>query len=135
MQHKNFSAFSAHIARIAGRPRTFIVVCLLVVIWFITGPFFSFSDTWQLVLNTSTNIITFLMVFIIQNTQNRDSEALQIKVDELILVNKHAHKALLDLEELTQEQLNHIKARYEKLAREARADLAHEKIDANTPKV
>ena len=125
--HKGFSAFSGHIARVAGRPSTFLTVCSLVLLWFITGPFFSFSDTWQLVLNTSTNIITFLMVFIIQGAQNRDSEALQIKVDELILVNKDAHKALLDLEELTQEQLSHIKAKYEKLAREARAESAQEK--------
>lgn len=133
--NKSFSAFSGYISRVAGRSSTFIVACGLVFLWFTTGPIFSFSDTWQLVLNTATNIVTFLMVFIIQNTQNRDSEALQIKVDELIVVNKHAHKALLDLEELTQDQLNHIKARYEKLAREARAELAHEKMDAKIPKV
>lgn len=133
--HKGFTAFSGYLSRFAGRPSTFFIVCALVLLWFSTGPFFSFTDTWQLVLNTSTNIVTFLMVFIIQNTQNRDSEALQIKVDELILVNKDAHKALLDLEELTQEQLNHIKARYEKLAKEARAKLAREKNDNKTPKV
>ena len=133
--HKGFSAFSGYISRVAGRPRTFIIVICFVFLWFITGPLFSFSDTWQLVLNTVTNIVTFLMVFIIQNTQNRDTDALQIKIDELIRTQKGAHKALLDLEELSQEQLATIREKYEQLAREARAELAHGKKDTKTPKI
>lgn len=98
-------------------------------------PFFSFSDTWQLVINTSTTIITFLMVFIIQNTQNRDGEAMQIKLDEIIRSHRGAHNVLLDLEELTPEQLDLIKNRYEKLARKARKDLKQGKTDTKNAKV
>jgi low affinity Fe/Cu permease len=119
----NFSTFARFTSQIAGRPSTFIIACFLVISWFITGPFFSFSNTWQLFLNTVTNIVTFLMVFIIQNTQNRDGEAVQIKLDELLRSHKSARNALLDLEELSQDQLDKIKARYEKLAEIGRADL------------
>jgi low affinity Fe/Cu permease len=126
----NFSNFARVTAQVAGRSSAFSIACCFVFLWFITGPFFSFSDTWQLVLNTITNIVTFLMVFIIQNTQNRDGEAIQIKLDELIRSHKGAHNALLNLEELSQDQLEHIKAKYEKLAREARADL---KDDSRKP--
>jgi low affinity Fe/Cu permease len=124
MNHKyTFSNFSRLSAKLAGRSSTFIIACFLILIWLITGPLFSFSDTWQLVINTSTTIVTFLMVFLIQNTQNRDGEAIQIKLDELIRSHKGAHDALLDLEELTQEQLDRIKTKYEKLAKIGRADL------------
>jgi len=98
-----------------------------VVVWAITGPLFGFSDTWQLVINTGTTIVTFLMVFLIQNTQNRDSEAVHVKLDELIRANEAAHNALLDLEDLDESELDRIRADYEKLAETARAAL--EEVD------
>jgi len=97
------------------------------------GPIFKFSDTWQLIINTSTTIITFLMVFLIQNTQNRDAEAIQIKLDELIRVTKGAHTVLLDLEELDDKHLMKIKACYEEIAMESRAALKRGKKDTGTP--
>lgn len=95
----------------------------IILVWAITGPIFDFSDTWQLVINTGTTIITFLMVFLIQNTQNRDTEALQIKLDELIRSMSNAKNALLDLEELDDEELERIREDYLKLAESARAKL------------
>ena len=93
------------------------------MVWAATGPIFEFSDTWQLVINTSTTIITFLMVFLIQNTQNRDSVATQLKLDELIRTMNGAHNRLLDIEELSDEDLARIRARFEALARESRENL------------
>jgi low affinity Fe/Cu permease len=93
------------------------------VAWAVTGPLFGFSDTWQLVINTGTTIITFLMVFLIQSTQNRDSEAMQVKLDELIRATHGAQNALLDLEELEEEELDRIKAGYEEMAERARGQL------------
>jgi low affinity Fe/Cu permease len=110
-------------SRAAGRPVTFTIAVAIIVIWAITGPIFQFSDTWQLVINTSTTIITFLMVFLIQNTQNRDTEALQIKIDELIRAVENAHNALLDLEELDEDQLDLVRKDYLKLAKKARQGL------------
>src|SRR5574337_853143 len=110
-------------ARISGRATTFILALGVIVAWIITGPIFHFSDTWQLVINTATTIVTFLMVFLIQNTQNRDTEAIQIKLDELIRATKGAHNALLDLEEMEEQQLDQFRCRYEMLAREARGEL------------
>ena len=95
----------------------------IIVVWAITGPIFGFSDTWQLVINTGTTIITFLMVFLIQSTQNRDSEAMQVKLDELIHVMKGAQNALLDLEELEEEELDRIRAGYQRIAEQARGEL------------
>jgi low affinity Fe/Cu permease len=97
--------------------------CSVIVVWGITGPIFGFSDTWQLVINTGTTIITFLMVFLIQNTQNRDSEAMQVKLDELIRATQGAQNALLDLEELEEDELDRIKAGYEEIAEQARGEL------------
>jgi low affinity Fe/Cu permease len=118
-----FTRFAKAASRTTGRPATFIVAALVIMLWAVTGPLFHFSDTWQLVINTSTTIVTFLMVFLIQNTQNRDTEALQIKLDELIRAIESAHNALLDLEELDDEQLDSIRADYEALARKARGEL------------
>lgn len=101
--------------------------------WLLTGPIFAFSDTWQLVINTGTTIITFLMVFLIQNTQNRDTEAIQVKLDELIRATQGAHNALLDLEELEEEKLDAFRARYQALAAAARADLGRGNQDTGTP--
>lgn len=120
---KHFSNFARIVARASGQPTAFVCACAVVVLWFISGSFFEFSDTWQLFINTGTTIITFFMVFLIQNTQNRDGEAIQIKLDELIRSHQGAHNALLDLEELTEEQLQQIKDRYEKLAEIARQEL------------
>lgn len=108
---------------------------LIIVIWAITGPLFGFSDTWQLVINTGTTIITFLMVFLIQNTQNRDTEALQIKLDELIRAMNGAHNALLDLEELDEKELDRIRETYRKLAQKAREDIKKGKLDTDVPDV
>ena len=105
-------------AKISGRPPAFDIAMILVVIWWITGPIFDFSDTWQLVINTAT-IITFLMVFLIQHTQNRDTDALKLKPDELLRAAEGANTALLDLEELKEEELEILHTRYAKLAREA----------------
>jgi|SRR5689334_4541999 len=114
-------------SRAAGKPITFMIAIIIILVWAITGPIFKFSDTWQLVINTSTTIITFLMVFLIQNTQNRDTEAIQIKLDELIRAVESAHNALLDLEELDDEELDAIRKDYLDLAKKARTELQSRK--------
>ena len=121
------------IAHLSGRPGAFLLATALIVVWLITGPIFGFSDTWQLVINTGTTIITFLMVFLIQNTQNRDTAAIQLKLDELIRATKGAHNAVLDLEELDERSLEEFRGRYETLARLARARLAEGEEDTDTP--
>jgi low affinity Fe/Cu permease len=118
-----FNRFARWTSRTTGHPVAFVAAVLIIVVWVVTGPLFGFSDTWQLVINTSTTIVTFLMVFLIQNTQNRESEATHLKLDELIRVANGAHNGLLDLEELTEKDLERIKARYEELARKSREDL------------
>src|SRR5436309_13765904 len=117
-----FTRFAKWTSHAAGHPATFVTAVLIILVWALSGPVFGFSDTWQLVINTGTTIITFLMVFLIQNTQNRDSAAMQLKLDELIRAINGAHNALLDLEELTQGDLDRMRARYETLARHARED-------------
>ncbi|MDB6167900.1 MAG: low affinity iron permease family protein [Verrucomicrobia bacterium] len=119
-KHTGFGSFARSTSNYAGKPATFVVAVLLILGWAVTGPLFHFSDTWQLVINTSTTIITFLMVFLIQNSQNRDSEALHIKLDELIQKIDAADNSLLDLEELEGEELDQIRSRYLKVARQAR---------------
>ncbi|MBX9804292.1 MAG: low affinity iron permease family protein [Alphaproteobacteria bacterium] len=130
-----FAKFSHYISTLSGRPSAAILASTMVLLWLITGPYYGYSDTWQLVMNTTSSIVTFIMVFLIQNTQNRDSNALQIKLDELIRAHEGAHNALLDLEELTQEQLDAIKEKYEHLAKVARADLKHGLSDTETSAV
>ena len=115
-----FTRFAKWTSKFTGRPVTFVCAVLVILVWGITGPIFGFSDTWQLVINTGTTIVTFLMVFLIQNTQNRDTEALQVKLDELIRCMEGAHNALLDLEELDEKELDRIRDEYEGLARTAR---------------
>lgn len=122
-----FTRFAKGTARATGRPVTFSLAVAALLVWAVTGPIFQFSDTWQLVINTGTTIVTFLMVFLIQNTQNRDSEALHVKLDELIRATKGAHNALLDLEELEEEELDRIRADYEALAQKARGVISRRK--------
>jgi low affinity Fe/Cu permease len=130
-----FSYLARRIAVVSGRPATFLVALLAVLIWGASGPLFGYSDTWQLVINTSTTIITFLMVFVIQNTQNRDTEAMQIKLDELIRATQGAHNALLDLEELDEERLDQYRRKYEQLAAAARERLSSGRLDTGSPDV
>jgi low affinity Fe/Cu permease len=115
-----FTRFAKWAARATGKPATFIGAALLIVVWAITGPLFDFSDTWQLVINTGTTIITFLMVFLIQNTQNRDTEAMHIKLDELIRAVETAQNTMMNLEQLDEKELDEIRAEYEKMAEKAR---------------
>jgi low affinity Fe/Cu permease len=118
-----FARFARSVARLAGRPATFVTAVIVIAAWAISGPLFGFSDTWQLVINTATTIITFLMVFLIQNTQNRDAEAIHVKLDELIRASVHAHNSLIDLEELSDEELERVVATYQDIARRAREEL------------
>ena len=113
----------------------FVLAGIFIVVWLVTGPIFHYSDTWQLVVNTATTIITFLMVFLIQNTQNRDSEAVQLKLDELLRSTHGAHNALLEIEELSEEELDEIKRCYTALAKKAVEDLRTGKTDIGTPDV
>ena len=124
----SFARFAKATARQSGHPVTFALAVLVIFVWAVTGPIFNFSDTWQLVINTGTTIVTFLMVFLIQNTQNRDSVAMQIKLDELLRAVKGAHTALADLEDLTEEELEEFKAHYVKLAEEAKVALQRQGV-------
>lgn len=117
-----YAQFTKATARFCGRPIVFVLAVGTILTWIVTGPMFGFSDTWQLVINTATTIITFLMVFLIQSSQNRDTEAIQIKLDELIRATQGAHNALLDLEELEETELDRFRSRYESLARSARSN-------------
>jgi low affinity Fe/Cu permease len=136
LQHGGgFSSFARKIAYLSGQPATFVTAVLVIVGWASMGPVFHFSDTWQLVINTSTTIITFLMVFLIQNTQNRDSQAMQLKLDELIRAFEGAHTALIDLEELTDEEIVEIRNRYLKLASKGRSALRSGKTDTVVPPI
>lgn len=119
-----FKRFSTAASRATGRPATFALAVGTVIVWAVSGPLFRFSDTWQLVINTGTTIVTFLMVFLIQNTQNRDSAAMHIKMDEVIRALGGAHNAVLDLEELGDEELEKVRQRYEAIAKDARNGIA-----------
>ena len=129
MKKNIFLTFSNWVAHITGQPLTFALAFLIILAWGITGPMFNFSDTWQLAINTSTTIVTFLMVFLIQSTQNRDTRAIQLKLDELIRVNDKAHNALLDIEELSENDLEKIRRTYQKMAGIARKNLREGKGD------
>ena len=129
----HFSRFARWAALLLGNPVAFMVAVVIIVIWAMTGPLFHFSDTWQLIINTSTTIVTFLMVFLIQNTQNRDSEATQLKLDELIRAVEGAHNGLLDIEEMTEKDLKRLRAHYAKLASAAREDLRQDGPDTGRP--
>jgi low affinity Fe/Cu permease len=141
-----FSRAAQWTAQQCGRPTTFIAACLVILVWAACGPVFHYSDTWQLIINTGTTIITFLMVFLIQNTQNRDMAALHLKLDELIRANEGARNKLLTLEDMTDTELEKVKTTFTKIAdsapeqellREAVEDLeaAREEIEGATDKV
>ena len=131
--NKIFSYLAKWTAHVARRSTTFVLAVLVILVWLVTGPIFHFSDTWQLIINTGTTIITFLMVFLIQNTQNRDTEALQLKLDELIRNTQGAHNALLEIEELEQEDLDAIKQHFHRLAEQAREELKRGRKDTGVP--
>ncbi len=128
-----YSKFAKAAAHFCGKPLVFVIAVAIIVMWIITGPIFGFSDTWQLVINTGTTIITFLMVFLIQNTQNRDTQAIQVKLDELIRATQGAHNALLDLEELEEDTLDAFRAKYQALASAARAHIDKGDLDTDSP--
>lgn len=120
---KLFTRLASAASTAAGRPAAFVLAAMVVVVWAISGPIFQYSDTWQLVINTGTTIVTFLMVFLIQNAQNRDTKALQIKIDEILYSLKDAHNALLDLEELEDDELEKRRKKYCEVAKAARETL------------
>ena len=127
-----FTRFAKKTAQLAGRPVAFGLAIATIVLWLAAGPLFGLSDTWQLVINTGTTIVTFLMVFLIQNTQNRDTAAIQIKLDELIRVTK-GHNALMDLEELDDDELERFRRKYERLASKARKRMDEGTDDTGSP--
>lgn len=127
-----FTRFAKATARVSGRPATFALAVVVILVWAVTGPVFGFSDTWQLIINTGTTIVTFLMVFLIQNTQNRDTEALQVKLDELIRVTQGAHNELIGLEEGGEEDLARLREQYAKLAAAAKSNAA-DGVSADDP--
>jgi low affinity Fe/Cu permease len=130
-----FSGLARRLSTLSGRPAAFGLAAGLVAAWALSGPLFGYSDTWQLVINTTTTVITFLMVFVIQNTQNRDTAAIQIKLDELIRATEGAHNAVLDLERLDEEELASYLERYEELAAMARQKLRSGRLDTDAPEI
>ena len=130
-----FGRFAKSTSRAAGRPTVFMLAMGVVLLWAATGPLFGYSDTWQLVINTGTTVVTFLMVFLIQATQNRDSEALQLKIDELLRATQGAHNALLDLEEIDEDRMDRIRKRYADLAEQARQAKKRGIPDTDSPSV
>lgn len=131
-KHSLFDRFAHWASWATGRPAAFMLAALIIVVWGVTGPLFQYSDTWQLVINTGTTIITFLMVFLIQNTQNRDTAAMQLKLDELIRATMGAHNALINLEGLDDKELQHVRENYERLAEMARTKREHGEPDTAT---
>ncbi len=130
-----FARLANRTSETSGHPLAFLISVIVIVLWLASGPFFHFSDTWQLIINTATTIVTFLMVFLIQNAQNRAAYAVQIKLDELIRALDGAHNALLDLEELTDEEIARLRGRYSELARAARAEIRRGRSDTGRPDV
>jgi low affinity Fe/Cu permease len=131
----SFSSFARWLSIWSGRPPVFAVATISVVVWAFTGPIFHYSDTWQLVINTSTSVITFLMVFLIQSSQNRDTEAIQLKLDELIRATQGAHNALLSLEKLDEKTIAKYREAYSNLADQSREKLTNGQQDVGCPEV
>lgn len=130
-----FTICASRIANWTGSPHAFVLALSTIIVWGISGPIFGYSDTWQLIINTGTTIVTFLMVFLIQNSQNRDTSALHLKLDELIRATKGAHTVLLDIEEMDDKELNAMRQKYEDIAAEARKRLDAGKKDTNIPDI
>jgi low affinity Fe/Cu permease len=130
-----FSRLASRTAHLAGHPATFVTAVTAILAWAASGPAFGFSDTWQLVVNTATTVVTFLMVFLIQNTQTRDTQAMHLKLDELIRSQRGAHTALLDLEELSLHELEQFRAKYHQLAEQAREQLRRGRKDTGSPDI
>jgi low affinity Fe/Cu permease len=130
-----FGRLARWISRRAGHPQTFVIAVLLVIIWAVSGPIFDFNTTWQLIINTATTIATFLMVFLIQNTQNRDTDALHLKLDELIRATKGAHNTMLGIEQAAEKELEELKETYEDLARQTKEDVKRGLLDTGTPEI
>ena len=130
-----FDRFANSTSRFAGHPIAFAAAGGLIVLWLVSGPVFRFSDTWQLVINTATTIVTFLMVFLIQNSQNRDSSAIQLKLDELIRASSGAHNGLLDLEELSEAELEAFRQKYVTMAEAGREEIRRGESDQGTPQI
>ena len=130
-----FTNFAKGTSRAVGKPSAFAIAVSVVLVWLASRPLFESGDTWQLVINTGTTVVTFLMVFLMQSTQNRDTEALQIKIDELIRATEGAHTALLDLEELEEQEFDQIRANYLALAKKARENLRKGIKDTGRPDV
>lgn len=127
-----FSRFASATAQIVGHPYMFLAAVIVLIAWAVSGPFFHFSDTWQLIINTGTTIITFLVVFLIQNTQNRDAKALHLKLDELIRSHHPANDDLIDIQKLSDEELDELEKRYEKIRKACEARRAGRKFSAET---
>ncbi|MGW7774046.1 low affinity iron permease family protein [Pseudomonas machongensis] len=127
-----FDRFAQWLANRSGRPMTFAIALVLIIAWGVSGPLFDFNDTWQLVINTSTTIITFLMVFLIQNTQNRDNDELHIKIDELLRTTKRAHKALLDLEDMGPAELHALRKHYQRMGEHGSAKASRDAQEKDT---
>ena len=130
-----FTRFTKRTAHFTGQPFSFALAVLIIAGWAITGPIFDFSDTWQLIVNTGTTIITFLMVFLIQSTQNRDAEAVHIKLDELLRVTPGAHNVLMNLEELEEVELDRLRSVYVRLAERARRGVEQGLSDEDVPEI
>jgi low affinity Fe/Cu permease len=130
-----FDRFANSTSRFAGHPVAFSGAAGIIVFWIVSGPIFGFRDTWQLVINTATTIVTFLMVFLIQNSQNRDSAAIQLKLDELIRASSGAHNGLLDLEELSEAELEAFREKYVRMAEAGREELRRGRSDEGTPQI
>lgn len=129
----SYSLIAKKVASFTGKSQVFISAIVLIIVWIITGPIFHYSDTWQLVINTFTSVVTFLMVFLIQNTQNRDTQAIQTKLDELIRATQGAHNYLIDLEESAEENLQKYHVKYQTLANQARDEIDRGEDDTGTP--
>ena len=134
-QTSGYTRFAKAASNFCGNPKTFISAIVLIVVWVISGPFFHYSDTWQLVINTSTTIITFLMVFVIQNSQNRDTEAMELKLDELLRATKGAHNSLINLENSEEEFLRECQTQYRELASKAGKKLAVNTANTDCPPI
>jgi low affinity Fe/Cu permease len=122
-----FSRFASNTAELVGHPYMFLLAVVVLVMWAVSGPFFHFSDTWQLIINTGTTIVTFLVVFLIQNTQNRDAKALHLKLDELIRSHHPANDDLIDIQKLSDEELDQLEKRYERIRKACEARRAGKK--------